>query len=152
MPQGSRASGFLAPPETVNKETQAVSRPPNDRKYTATHEWAKVDGDLVTIGITAFAAAELTDITYVELPTVGTRVEAGRPFGEIESVKATGELNSAVAGEVVEVNSALAQEPGLVNSDPYGRGWMIRVRAADLSPCDSLMDAAAYEALLAGGR
>jgi len=129
-----------------------VNTPPADRKYTTTHEWVRVDGDLVTIGITAFAAAELTDITYVELPAAGTRVQAGRPFGEIESVKATGELVSAVGGEVVEANSALAEEPGLVNSDPYGRGWMIRVRAEDLGPCDTLMDAAAYEAMLAGGR
>jgi len=118
---------------------------PNDRKYSETHEWFLADGNIVTVGITQFAADELTDVTFVDLPAVGTRVAAGRPFGEIESVKATGELNSAVDGEVIEVNSRLADEPGLVNSSPYTDGWMIRVRADSLEPLAVLMTAAEYD-------
>ena len=119
---------------------------PTDRKYSETHEWFAVEGDIVTVGITQFAADELTDITYVDLPEVGTRVEAGEAFGEIESVKATSELMSAVGGEVVEVNAELADAPELVNNDPFGAGSMVKIKAADLSPLDKLMDATAYEA------
>ncbi len=122
---------------------------PNDRKYSQTHEWFKVDGDVVTIGITQFAADELTDITFVDLPAVGAHVKGGTNFGEIESVKATSELYCAVSGEVVEVNQRLADEPGLVNSDPLGAGWMIKVRAADLSPLQKLLDGPAYEKMIA---
>ncbi len=102
---------------------------PSDRKYSSSHEWHKQDGDVVTIGITQFAVDELTDITYVDLPAVGKQVTAGKSFGEIESVKATSELYSGVTGEVVEVNGALKDDPSLVNSDPFGRGWMIKVKA-----------------------
>jgi glycine cleavage system H protein len=102
---------------------------PTDRRYTSTHEWHKQEGDVVTIGITRHAVDELTDITYVDLPAVGKKVEAGKRFGEIESVKATAELNTAVAGEVVEINGALKDDPSLVNADPYGKGWMIKVKA-----------------------
>jgi len=122
---------------------------PNDRKYSQTHEWFKVDGDVVTIGITQFAADELTDITFVDLPAVGTHVEGGQHFGEIESVKATSELYCAISGEVVEVNQRLTDEPGLVNTDPLGAGWMIKVRAADLSPLQKLLDGPAYEKMIA---
>ncbi len=108
---------------------------PSDRKYSASHEWHKQEGDVVTIGITQFAVDELTDITYVDLPAVGKQLTAGKAFGEIESVKATSELYSGVTGEVVEVNGALKADPSLVNTDPFGKGWMIKVRAAgaDLS-------------------
>jgi len=119
---------------------------PTDRKYSKTHEWFALDGDVVTIGITRFAADELTDITYVDLPKVGTQLEPGREFGEIESVKATSELFSAVGGEVIEVNTQLADAPELVNNDPFGAGSMIKVRTTDLSPLENLMDASAYEA------
>jgi len=102
---------------------------PNDRRYTESHEWHKQDGDIVTIGITQHAVDELTDITYVDLPAVGKKISAEARFGEIESVKATAELNSAVTGEVVEANPALKDDPSLVNSDPYGKGWMIKVKA-----------------------
>ena len=102
---------------------------PNDRRYTESHEWHKQDGDIVTIGITQHAVDELTDITYVDLPQPGKKLEAGKRFGEIESVKATAELNSAVSGEVVETNPALKDDPSLVNTDPYGRGWMIKIKA-----------------------
>lgn len=125
-----------------------MSAIPADRKYTKTHEWFLTQGNEVTIGITQFAADELTDITYVALPPVGRKIEAGKPFGEIESVKATSELFSAVGGEVIGANASLAESPGLVNSDPFQSGWMIRIRATDLSPLDRLMDAAAYAAMI----
>jgi glycine cleavage system H protein len=118
---------------------------PTDRRYTTSHEWHKQEGDVVTIGITQHAVDELTDITYVDLPAAGKKVEAGKRFGEIESVKATAELYAAVSGEVVENNAALKDDPSLVNSDPYGKGWMIKVKApgADLG---ALMTAEQYTA------
>jgi len=119
---------------------------PTDRKYSETHEWYLVEGDIVTLGITQFAADELTDITYIELPREGTRIEAGKPCGELESVKATSELFSAVSGEVVARNAELADHPELVNEDAFGAGWMLKIRVQDRSPLESLMDAAAYQA------
>ncbi len=127
-----------------------MSTVPTDRKYSPTHEWFLPAGDLVTIGITKFAADQLTDITFVDLPAVGSSVPAGEAFGEIESVKATSELWSAVGGEVVEVNGVLADDPGLVNTDSFGQGWMLKVRVKDAAPLAGLMDAVAYEAMLAG--
>jgi len=102
---------------------------PTDRRYAETHEWHKQEGDIITIGITQFAVDELTDITYVDLPNVGKKVEAGKRFGEIESVKATSELYSAIAGEVTEANQAVKNDPSLVNQDPYGKGWLIKIKA-----------------------
>lgn len=125
-----------------------MSEVPDDRKYTPSHEWLLADGQLVTIGITQYAADELTDITYVELPAKGTEVTAGSPLGEIESVKATSDIFAHVSGKVVAINEALADEPGLVNTDPFGRGWMVKVQADDLTPLDELMDASAYASLL----
>jgi glycine cleavage system H protein len=101
---------------------------PTDRRYLETHEWHQPQGDTVTIGITQFAADELTDITLVQLPKVGAKVTANKAFGEIESVKATSDLYSGVSGEVVAVNDKLSAEPGLVNRAPYAGGWMIRSR------------------------
>jgi glycine cleavage system H protein len=121
-----------------------------DCKYTQTHEWFRVAGKTVTMGITQFAADELTDITYVSLPAIGKAVAAGTSFGEVESVKATSDLYSAVSGKVIEVNTKLADHPELVNTDPQGEGWMVKIETADLSPLDKLMDAAAYEKMLAG--
>ena len=118
---------------------------PNDRKYAETHEWIKCDGPVATIGITRYAADELTDVTYVELPEVGAQVRAGSPFGEIESVKATTDLYSPVAGHVVDVNRRLDDEPELVNQDPFGEGWMVKVETPDPSPIESLMDAESYQ-------
>ncbi len=103
---------------------------PADRRYSTSHEWHKQDGDIVTIGITQHAVDELTDITYVDLPQPGKKLEAGKRFGEIESVKATSELYTAVSGEVTEANPALKDDPSLVNQDPYGKGWMIKVKVA----------------------
>lgn len=122
---------------------------PNDRKYSQTHEWFKLDGDIVTIGITQFAADELTDITFVDLPKPGDSVAGGTHFGEVESVKATGELYTAVSGEVVETNERLADEPGLLNTDPLGAGWLIRIRCSDTSPLEKMLDGTAYNQFIA---
>lgn len=122
---------------------------PNDRRYAQTHEWFKVDGDTVTVGISQFAADELTDITYVELPEVGAAVESGKPIGEIESVKATSDLYSFVGGKVVAVNEALRGQPELVNNDPFEGGWMVKLTCDDLGPLEKLMDGPAYDAMIA---
>ena len=118
---------------------------PDDLRYTEEHEYVrKTDGGLVEVGITDYAQGELGDVVYVELPSVGTKLGRHDVFGTIEAVKAVSELFSPLAGEVVEINSRLDGEPALVNSDPYGAGWMIRLRPDDESIVDSLMDAAAY--------
>jgi glycine cleavage system H protein len=122
---------------------------PSDRKYSQTHEWFKAEGNMVTVGITQFAADELTDITFVDLPKVGTELEGGRPFGEIESVKATSELYCAVSGTVTAVNGRLAKEPGLLNSDPFGAGWMLKLDCRDLGPLSNLLDGPAYDRMIA---
>lgn len=121
---------------------------PSDRKYSQTHEWFKASGNTVTVGITQFAADELTDITYADLPKVGAKVEGGSHFGEVESVKATSELFCAVSGTVTAVNQKLAEEPGLLNTDPFDGGWLIQLQVADLSPLDHLLDAAAYDKMI----
>lgn len=122
---------------------------PTDRKYSKTHEWFKVDGDVVTVGISEFAANQLTDITYVQLPAKGTKTKAGAEFGEVESVKATSPLYSAVTGEVIEINEGLNDAPETVNQDAFGAGWMIKIKATDLASLDALMDAKAYEEFVA---
>lgn len=119
---------------------------PDDRKYLPSHEWHKLDGDLVVIGITQFAADELTDITYVSLPSIGKQIAAGKPFGEIESVKATSDLMSGISGEVVAINDKLNNSPELVNADPFNAGWMLKVRPADRKQLDNLLNASAYSA------
>ena len=126
-----------------------MSSSPSNCKYTKTHEWFCAQGNVVTVGITKFATEQLADITFVDLPAVGSQVTAGQACGEIESVKATSELFTAVSGEVLEANETLADAPELVNNDPYGQGWMIKIKAADLSELDSLLDAAAYDSMLA---
>ncbi len=119
---------------------------PDDLKYTEEHEYVRTKGDgVVEVGITDYAQGELGDVVYVELPSVGTKLGKHDVFGTIEAVKAVSELFSPLAGEVVEVNSRLDGEPALVNSDPYGDGWMIRIRPDDESAVASLMDAAAYQ-------
>lgn len=123
---------------------------PTDRKYAKTHEWYKTEGTIVTVGISEFAANQLTDITFVQLPQVGAKTKAGGEFGEVESVKATSPLYSAVTGEVIEINKALNDAPETVNQDAFDAGWMIRIKAADLSPLNALMDAKAYEEFMAG--
>ncbi len=117
---------------------------PTDRKYLETHEWHQATGDTVSIGITQFAADELTDITFVQLPKVGAKLEANKRFGEIESVKATSDLYTGVSGTVTEVNSALSDNPGLVNKDPYGQAWMIKVKMSDPKQLDRLLPVEEY--------
>ncbi len=120
---------------------------PTDLKYTREHEWVDLHGDTATIGITAFAADALGDVVYVQLPTVGSTVTAGEPCGEIESTKSVSDLYAPADGEIVEVNQAVADEPGLLNSDPLGKGWLFRMTVTG-SP--ELLDAAAYESLTEG--
>ncbi|HEU4879062.1 MAG TPA: glycine cleavage system protein GcvH [Gemmatimonadaceae bacterium] len=118
---------------------------PDDLRYTEEHEYVRKSGDgVVEVGITDYAQGELGDVVYVELPAVGTKLGKHDVFGTIEAVKAVSELFSPIAGEVVEINSRLDGEPALVNSDPYGAGWMIRLKPEDTAAVDALMDAAAY--------
>ena len=119
---------------------------PSDLQYTSDHEWIAVDGDVATVGITAYAADKLGDVVFVELPDAGTRVEGGSVVGEIESTKSVGELFAPVDGEVLETNSGVVDSPELVNSDPFGEGWLIKVRFEALP--DGLLDAAAYGELV----
>lgn len=119
---------------------------PANLRYAETDEWFAVDGDVVTIGITDYAQDQLNDIVYVEFRDAGDDVDAGDSFGEVESVKAASELYSAVAGEIIEVNSALEDSPETVNADPFGAGWMVKVRTSDPAPLSGLMDAAGYDA------
>jgi glycine cleavage system H protein len=121
-----------------------MSSTPSDRRYLASHEWHKLDGDVVTIGITQHAADELTDITYVALPKVGAKLTANARFGEVESVKATSDLYAGVGGEVVAVNDALSADPGLVNRDPFTGGWMVKVKVAAPAEVNALLSVEDY--------
>jgi glycine cleavage system H protein len=118
---------------------------PSEYRYTETHEWLDLDGDIVTIGITQYAADELTDVTYVEMKPVKTTVLPGDQVGEVESVKTTSEVFTAVGGEIIEINQAAVDEPSRLNGDPFGGGWLVRVRTADPSPLDGLMDQGTYD-------
>ncbi|MCH7596166.1 MAG: glycine cleavage system protein GcvH [Planctomycetes bacterium] len=122
---------------------------PTDRRYAETHEWFLIDGDVVTMGITQYAADELTDITYVELPEVGTRLGMGDTIGEVESVKATSEVFSAIAGSIVEVNAALIDHPEMINDDAFEDGWIVKIKADSKDPLSSLITAAEYESHIA---
>ena len=124
---------------------------PADLRYTRDHEWVRLDGEEAVVGITEYAAEQLGDIVFVELPATGTTLEASRPFGVVESVKAVSDLFAPLAGEVVATNDALAGGPELVNSDPYGEGWMIRLRLNDAADLEDLLDADGYDALVAAG-
>jgi glycine cleavage system H protein len=124
---------------------------PADLRYTKDHEWVRVDGDEATVGITDYAAGQLGDIVFVELPDVGRSLEQFATFGVVESVKAVSDLFAPLSGEVVAGNDALATSPELVNGDPFREGWMIRVRMKDATEVEGLLDAAAYEALTAEG-
>jgi glycine cleavage system H protein len=117
---------------------------PDDLRYSKEHEWVRAEEDRATIGITSFAADELGDIVFVELPEVGATLSQFGTFGVVESVKAVSDLYSPVSGEVVEVNEALRDSPELLNADPFGDGWIVRVTLADAAELDALMDAAAY--------
>ncbi len=119
---------------------------PTDLRYAKTDEWARLEGDVVVVGISDYAQDALSDVVYVELPAVGDQVSAGEEVATVESVKAAAEVMSPVSGEIVAINEALEDAPELVNSDPYGEAWFFKVKASDLSELDALMDAAAYEA------
>jgi len=118
---------------------------PADRRYSESHEWHKFDGDLATLGISKFAVDELTDVTYVEIKPVGTKIKAGDAIGEVESVKATSEVFSAVGGEIVDVNRALADDPAILNRDPYEAGWLCRIKVSDPAPLKALMSQSVYD-------
>lgn len=117
---------------------------PSDLKYAKSHEWVRVDGDTATVGITDHAQSELTDVVFVELPAAGRAVAAGEACAVVESVKAASDIYAPVAGEILEGNPALEGDPGLVNTDPYGEGWLFRIRLASPGDLEALLDAAAY--------
>ena len=124
---------------------------PSDLRYTKEHEWVRVEGDVATVGITQHAADQLGDIVFVELPEPGRVLAQFATFGVVESVKAVSDLFAPVAGEVLEGNASLLATPEVVNSDPYGTGWMLRIRLSDSGQLEHLLDAAAYEALTVEG-
>ncbi|MEY4141678.1 MAG: hypothetical protein RL110_1050 [Bacteroidota bacterium] len=121
---------------------------PTNLKYTKEHEWILIEGDVATIGITDFAQGELGDIVYVEIETVGETLSKDEVFGSVEAVKTVSDLFMPVSGEILEFNETLEGNPEAVNKDPYGEGWMIKVRVSDLGEVDSLMDAEAYQSLV----
>ena len=123
---------------------------PDDRRYSREHEWVRVEGPTAVIGITSFAADELGDIVYVELPEIGAQLAQFASFGVVESVKAVSDLFAPVSGEVAEVNADLSSSPELLNSDPFGAGWIAKITLADSAEMDKLLDAAAYAELTAG--
>ncbi len=124
---------------------------PTDLRYTKDHEWVRVTGDEATVGITEYAASQLGDIVFVELPDAGRKLDQHATFGVVESVKAVSDLFAPVSGEVLATNDALTGAPELVNGEPYGDGWMIRIRLADPGETEGLLDASAYDALIAAG-
>jgi glycine cleavage system H protein len=124
---------------------------PSDLRYTKDHEWVRVDGDVATVGITEYAASQLGDIVFVELPDAGRSLEQFAAFGVVESVKAVSDLFAPLTGTVAEANGALTGAPELVNSEPYGEGWMIRLTLTAPAEVDELLDATAYDALIAAG-
>ncbi len=124
---------------------------PTDLRFTRDHEWVRVDGEEATVGITQYAADQLGDIVFVELPEAGRDLEEAKPFGVVESVKAVSDLFAPVSGEVTAINDALTADPELVNSDPYGAGWLIKLKIADQAELDDLLDGEAYDDLVAAG-
>ncbi len=122
---------------------------PADCRYTKEHEWIKLEGAMGTVGITDYAQHELGDVVFVELPKIGAKIAAGQSFGTVESVKAVSEIYSPVSGEVAEINTVLGNEPEKINQDPHGAAWLIKIKLANPSEVNSLMDAAAYQAYIA---
>ena len=119
---------------------------PSTLKYARTHEWIHLDGQTVTLGISDFAVKQLTDLVYIEFPPIGASYSAGETFGEVESVKAVSDLLTPVAGKIVEVNGDLENDLAVLSDDPFGKGWLVKMKVADPSTVDSLMDKAAYDA------
>ena len=121
---------------------------PVDLKYTEDHEWIRIEGDVIVVGVTDFAQGELGDVVFVEIETEGEELDKGETFGTVEAVKTVSDLFMPVGGEVAEFNEALADEPELVNKDPYGKGWMIKIKVADTTELDALISAEAYQKIL----
>jgi glycine cleavage system H protein len=121
---------------------------PDDLKYHAEHDWARIDGSTATFGITWYAQDSLGDVVFFDPPPIGTKVTAGEPYTEVESVKAVSDVISPLGGEVIEVNDGLSSAPEKINDDPYGEGWLVKVTLSDPGEIDGLLDAAAYQALL----
>ena len=122
---------------------------PANFRYTKEHEWVNVEGGTATIGITDYAQGELGDVVFVELPKIGAKLETGKSFGNVESVKAVSEIYAPAAGEVTAANAELANKPELLNSDPHGAGWLVKIKLANVADVSGLMDTAAYEAFIA---
>ncbi len=121
---------------------------PADLRYNNSHEWVRLEGDIATVGITDHAQAELTDVVFVELPAVGRHVDLGDPTAVVESVKAASDIYAPISGEIVEGNPEVEADPALVNTDPYGKGWIFKLRVKDIAAVEKLMDAAAYQAMI----
>lgn len=121
---------------------------PQDLRYTKEHEWARLEDGVVTVGITSYATDQLGDVVFVELPVTGRKLEAGKPFGVVEAVKTVSDLYSPIDGEVVEVNGTLSDNPAIVNLEPFGEGWMIRIKAKDLADVEKLLSPDDYEKLI----
>lgn len=121
---------------------------PDELRYTKEHEWARVDGQRLTVGITEYAQDALGDVVYIDLPATGTRVEEGQPFGEVESTKSVSDLYAPVTGTIVERNEALESQPELVNSEPYGQGWMVVIEADDVAAADNMLSSSEYDNLI----
>lgn len=126
-----------------------MSNTPNDLKYASSHEWARLDGDVVTVGITDHAQEALGDLVYVELPEVGATIAAGDEAGVVESVKAASDIYAPVSGEIIAVNDVLGDTPETINTDPYGEGWIYKIRITDASELDNLMSGEEYDAQVA---
>ena len=120
---------------------------PKDLKYTKEHEWARIEGDTATCGITDYAQNSLSDIVYLELPAPGTKAEQGKPVGTIEAVKTVADIYAPLSGEIIEVNDAVKQDPSIANKDPYGQGWMFKIKLSNPAEVDSLLSAEDYEKL-----
>jgi len=121
---------------------------PTDLRYNNSHEWVRLEGDVATVGITDHAQAELTDVVFVELPAVGRQVDMGDPTAVVESVKAASDIYAPISGEIIEGNPEVEADPALVNTDPYGKGWIFKMRVKDVAAVEKLMDAAAYGAMI----
>jgi glycine cleavage system H protein len=121
---------------------------PNDLRYATSHEWIRLEGDIATVGISDHAQEELTDVVFVELPALGRSVDAGDPTAVVESVKAASDIYAPISGEIVEVNPEVEGDPSLVNSDPYGKGWIFKLKVKDVDHVSKLLDASAYGALI----
>lgn len=121
---------------------------PEELKYTKDHEWARIEGDVATVGITDYAQSELGDIVYVELPQIGKKTKQSESFGTIEAVKAVSDLFAPLSGEIIEVNNTLANQPEIINKDPYGEGWLVKIKFSNQNEINNLLDKSTYEELI----